>query len=229
MIEATNITKKYNDGNNEFIALENINLKINDGDFFIISGRSGSGKSTLLYQLSLLDMPTSGKIIFDECDVGLLSNPQRTNFRLFNIGYIFQDYALVPELNAIENVILPLLMIGDNKSTAYSKAIKIFQELGLDKKIKNFPSQLSGGEQQRVSVARALANNPRVIFADEPTANLDSENALNVIKEFKKLNQKGLTIVMVTHEKEYFVYGNKIIELLDGKIIIPDKPIDNAL
>jgi putative ABC transport system ATP-binding protein len=219
MIKAENITKIFKTGQIEFKALQNINLSIEEGEFLIVSGRSGSGKSTLLYQLSLLDNPTSGKIIFDNKDISLLSNREKTLIRLEKLGYVFQDYALLPELTALENIILPLLMMGVNSRKAYKKVEETLAKFGLENKINNLPSQLSGGEQQRVSIARAIVNNPHIIFADEPTANLDLENTKDVIEILKKLNEEGQTIVMVSHEEDCFDCSSRIIKLSDGQIV----------
>lgn len=219
MIEVKNLVKIYQTGAGEFHALDNINLNIAAGDFVAIVGRSGAGKSTLLYQLGLLDHPSSGDIIIDGVSTSSLNSKDRTNFRLANLGYVFQDYALLPELTAIENILVPLLMFGYNKKEAIVLAVKALDMVGLKDKKDNLPSQMSGGQQQRVSIARAIANSPKILFADEPTANLDSETASVVIKVFKELNSLGQTIIMVTHENEYASETDKIIELKDGKII----------
>jgi len=219
MIKAENITKIFKTGEVEFKALQNINLFIKEGEFLVITGRSGSGKSTLLYQLSLLDDPTSGRIIFDDKDTSLLSNREKTLIRLKKLGYVFQDYALLPELTALENTILTLLMMGVDSKKATKKSIDTLAKFGLESKINNLPSQLSGGEQQRVSIARAIVNNPHIIFADEPTANLDSENTKDVIEILKKLNQEGQTIVMISHEEDCFNCSSRIVKMLDGQII----------
>ncbi|MBD3207899.1 MAG: ATP-binding cassette domain-containing protein [Candidatus Nealsonbacteria bacterium] len=218
MIEARNIVKVFRQGEISFEALKGINLLIKEGSFVIITGRSGAGKSTLLYQLGLLDEPTSGKVIFDDYDTSLFSNNAKTSFRLSNIGYVFQDYALLPELTALENTVLPLMMMGVGKKESERRAKQILSRLGLEKKFNNLPSQLSGGEQQRVSISRAVVNDPRVVFADEPTANLDSKNAKDVVEVFNSLYKKGQTIVMVTHEKGFFNHADRIITLSDGKV-----------
>jgi len=218
MIEAKNIVKVFRQGEISFEALKGINLSIKEGSFVIITGRSGAGKSTLLYQLGLLDEPTLGKIIFDDYDTSLFSNNAKTSFRLSNIGYVFQDYALLPELTALENTVLPLMMMGVGKKESERRAKQILSRLGLEEKFDNLPSQLSGGEQQRVSISRAVVNDPRVVFADEPTANLDSKNAKDVVEVFNSLYKKGQTIVMVTHEKGFFNHADRIITLSDGKV-----------
>lgn len=218
MIEAEKITKIFKDGQVKFRALNNINLSIKEGEFLLITGRSGSGKSTLLYQLSLLDVPTSGRIIFNGEDTSLLTEREKTLIRLKKLGYVFQDYALLPELTAIENTILPLIMMGVDQKEAYQKSKNVLEKFGLVSKVNNLPGQLSGGEQQRVSISRAIVNEPDIVFADEPTANLDSEKTKDVIDIFKDLHKEGQTIVMVTHEKICFDCSNRIIKLSDGEI-----------
>lgn len=217
IIKAKNIRKSYTTGKIQVEILKGITLEVKKNEFVSIMGKSGAGKSTLMYQLSALDHPTSGNIYVDGKDLSAMSSKERTDFRLKNLGYVFQDYALIPDLKAYENVCLPLLMQGIPKKEAVEKAVKALSSVGLKEKTKNKPGQLSGGEQQRVGVARAIANNPKVLFADEPTANLDSASGKVVLDVFKKLNKQGLTIVMVTHEKEYAEYAERIIYLKDGK------------
>lgn len=219
MIEAKNIVKTFFNGDKTQEVLKNISLKIGSGEFVSIIGRSGAGKSTLMYQLSLLDDPTSGTIILEDIDTSELGDAEKTNFRLSRLGYIFQDYALLPELTAIENVMLPLLMQGFSKEEASPKSRAALAKVGLEQRAGNTPSQLSGGEQQRVSIARAIAHEPIILFADEPTANLDSETAEKIISVLKDLHRGGQTIVMVTHELEYAEKTERIIRLDDGRII----------
>lgn len=223
IIEAKNLVKIFHNGETEQKVLNGVSLSVERGEFIIIVGRSGAGKSTFLYQLGLLDHPTSGNVIIEGVDAMTLSSKERTVFRLTQLGYIFQDYALVPELTAEENILLPMLMKGLNKRLARDKALDVLGKVGLTKIARQLPSQLSGGEQQRVSVARAIAGDPKIIFADEPTANLDTDSSRMVIDLFKKLNDEGQTIVMVTHEEEYKVFANRVITLRDGKIISEDK------
>lgn len=219
MITTTNLTKIYSDGTNELRALDNVSIQIKKGSFVAITGRSGSGKSTLLYQLGLLDRPSSGSIVISGVDVSTLSDAERTNFRLRRLGYIFQDYALVPSLTAVENIMVPLLMQGKSMKESRRQALTALTQMDLAARARHLPSQLSGGQQQRVSIARAIAHQPEVIFADEPTANLDHETSLIVLKVFLELNRRGQTIVMVTHEEEYAKLASDIITLSDGAIV----------
>ncbi len=219
MITVQNIIKTFKNGDVETQVLKDISLTINTGEFVAIMGKSGAGKSTLMYQMSLLDHPTSGDVLLDNQNVTKLSHDERTKFRLDNLGYIFQDYALVPELTALENVMVPLLMMGKTNAEATSIARDSLTKINLVHRENNLPSQLSGGEQQRVSIARAVAHNPKILFADEPTANLDSSSSDAVMQIFKDLHNNGQTIVMVTHEPEYTVYCDRVIQLNDGRVV----------
>jgi putative ABC transport system ATP-binding protein len=219
MIKVKNLIKTYIDGDKETRVLKGIDFNAEDGEFIAIMGRSGAGKSTFLYQVSLLDEPTSGEIIIDGVDTHNLSANQKTEFRLKNLGYVFQDYALLPDLTALENIALPLLMQGMDKSEAYKMSEESLKRFNLGHRINNLPSQLSGGEQQRVSVARAIAHKPKILFADEPTANLDNASSEVVINLFKELNRGGQTIVMVTHEEDYAKVADRIVNLDDGRIV----------
>jgi len=219
IITINNVSKCYKMGEVKVNALKSVSLDIYKGDFLIITGRNGSGKSTLLHQLGLLDKPDSGKIVFEGTEITHLNERERTNFRLRNLGYIFQEYALIDELSAIENVVLPAMMIGDTKS-AMQRGIKLLTDVGLKNKTGRLPSQLSGGEQQRVAIARALINDPKVIFADEPTANLDTIASKYILNVFKKLNHEdNHTIVMITHEQEEEAFANRLIKLDDGRLV----------
>lgn len=218
IIQTKNLTKTFTDGDKQTTVLKGVDMDIKRGEFVAIIGRSGAGKSTLLYQISLLDTPTSGEIIINGVDIHNLTEEERINFRLNNLGYVFQDYALLPDLTAKENVALPLLMQGYNKEEAYKRAIEVLDQVGLQGKYENIPAKLSGGQQQRVSIARGLAHSPSILFADEPTANLDIESSLLVLKIFKEIHARGQTIVMVTHETEYANTADRIIEMKDGII-----------
>lgn len=220
MIKVRNLKKVFKSGESEIVALNDVSFDVPEGQFLTITGKSGSGKSTLLYQLGLLDTPSSGQILIDEEDVINLSDDERTLARLNSLGYIFQDYAIIPSLTAIENVMVPLLMQGYEEKEAKSIAEKALVRVGLGDRLNNLPSQLSGGQQQRVAIARAIAHSPKIIFADEPTANLDSETSEQVIQTFLGLNKEGQTIVMVTHEPDYARLAHRTIMLADGKIVL---------
>ena len=196
-----------------------MSFKVPNGQFLTITGKSGSGKSTLLYQLGLLDIPTEGLIHIDGKESVNLNEDERTEARLNDLGYIFQDYAIMPSLTALENTMLPLLMQGYDEKEAIEKGKKALDKVGLLDRMNNLPSQLSGGQQQRVAIARAISHDPKIIFADEPTANLDSETSHQVMQVFLDLNKEGQTIIMVTHEDEYAKLADRTISLADGKII----------
>lgn len=219
IIAANKLTKKYTTGAGDFIALSGVDLAIPQGQFVAITGRSGSGKSTLLYQLGVLDHPTSGTLMIDNTDIGSLNQKQRTEFRRVELGYIFQDYATIPSLTALENIMVPLLMQNADLAHARAQSEQALEKVGLKDKMHSLPAQLSGGQQQRVSIARAIAHSPKIIFADEPTANLDTETSKVILDLFLELNREGQTIVMVTHEQEYADLAHRIIELSDGKIV----------
>jgi len=186
-------------------------------------GRSGAGKSTFMYLMSLLDEATSGEIYLFGKDTHSMNAQEKTGFRLNELGYVFQDYALLPDLTALENVAVPLMMQGKYKSEAYKEAKKSLEIVGLGTRLNNLPSQLSGGEQQRTSIARALAHKPKILFADEPTANLDNESSETVMKLFQEVHKQGQTIIMVTHEETFSKFSERVVTLDDGKII-SDKP-----
>ncbi|MFA6158291.1 MAG: ABC transporter ATP-binding protein [Candidatus Paceibacterota bacterium] len=219
LIEVKNLRKTFTDGDKQTHVLKGIDFSVDEREFIAIVGRSGAGKSTFLYQLSLLDEPTSGEIFVFGKDTHNMTAEQKTVFRLNQLGYVFQDYALLPDLTAVENVALPLMMQGKSKAEAYREATESLVRVGLGNRVGNLPSQLSGGEQQRVSVARALAHKPRVLFADEPTANLDNESSRTVMALFREIYEQGQTIIMVTHEEEYAKMAKRVVRLDDGKIV----------
>ncbi len=220
MIQIKNLRKQFLMGETELVVLNNLSFEIPTGQFISITGRSGAGKSTLLYNISLLDKPTAGEVIIDGQNVAQLDDKARVIYRLNNFGFIFQDYALLPTLTAKENVMLPMLMQGINQSEVSDKAEEALKRVDLAEKFDNLPNQLSGGQQQRVSIARSIVHNPKILFADEPTANLDSESSKTILETFLRLNkEEKLTIVMVTHEKDYAKIADRQIELFDGKII----------
>lgn len=219
MIEIKNLVKTFKDGPIETRVLKGIDFAAANGEFIAIMGRSGAGKSTLLYQISLLDEPTSGEIRINGKEAHAMSEREKMLFRLAEFGYVFQDYALLPELTALENVALPLYMQGASRAAADAKAAAALERVGLGNRLGNLPSQLSGGEQQRVSISRAIAHTPDVLFADEPTANLDKESSNIVMNIFRELHRGGQTIIMVTHEDEFAQFAERIVKLDDGKIV----------
>ncbi len=216
VIQVKDLRKTYTLGEVKVEALRGVSLSIAYGDFLVVTGRNGSGKSTLLHQLGLLDHPDGGEIFFAGEEVTHMPEKHRTDLRLRNIGYIFQEFALIAELTALENVMLPAMMIGAS-ADAKKRAIELLHQVDLESNLDHLPSQLSGGEQQKVAIARALINDPTIIIADEPTANLDSIAAADVISVFQTLNrEEDHTIVMVTHEIEETTCGNRIITIADG-------------
>jgi putative ABC transport system ATP-binding protein len=223
IIETKNVTKVFKNGEIETRVLKGINLSVEKGEWVAIMGRSGAGKSTLMYQMSLLDEPSGGEIFINGKEVHRMKERDKMKFRLVTFGFVFQDYALVPELTALENVVLPLLMMNMTHEKAYAVARDALEKVKVGHRINNLPSQLSGGEQQRVSIARAMADKPEVLFADEPTANLDSESSHTVMDIFKRLHKEGQTIIMVTHEEEYGKLAEKIVRLDDGQILKIEK------
>jgi putative ABC transport system ATP-binding protein len=219
IIEAHNIHRKFGEGALTAHILKGIDVTIAKGEFVAIMGKSGAGKSTLMYQLSVLDEPTEGSVVIDGVDVIALTERESTLFRLNTLGYVFQNYALVPDLSAEENVMIPLLMRDHDWKTAKTMAREAIDGVGLEGKYTNLPAELSGGEQQRVSIARAVAGKPKILFADEPTANLDTVSGTQVIDLIADLNKTlGQTVVMVTHEREYALGCDRIINMEDGLV-----------
>jgi putative ABC transport system ATP-binding protein len=220
IIEVNNLTKSFTDGTTITQVLKGVDFEVNEGEFVAIMGRSGAGKSTFLYQMSLLDKPTSGSIKLNGHLTDHMTSTEKTEYRLMELGYVFQDYSLLPELTALENIMVPLLMQGLSMKTSKNRAMEALASVNLEDRHGNLPSQLSGGEQQRVSIARAITHKPKILFADEPTANLDSFSSRLVMDIFKKLNKDdGLTIVMVTHEEEYGKMADRIVKLSDGMTV----------
>ncbi|KKU52724.1 MAG: putative ABC transporter, ATP-binding protein [Parcubacteria group bacterium GW2011_GWA2_47_10b] len=220
MIETKNLVKTFKDGEAETKVLKGIDFKTENGEFVAIMGRSGAGKSTFLYLMSLLDEPTSGEIIIDSKDAHKMTAEEKTLFRLEKCGYVFQDYALLPDLTALENVALPLRVRGTAESShANEKATMLLERVGLDHRLHHYPSELSGGEQQRVAIARSLINKPRILLADEPCANLDTASSETVLKLLHDLNKTlNQTIIMISHEPEDRKWVKRIVWLKDGVI-----------
>jgi putative ABC transport system ATP-binding protein len=221
MIEITELQKIYRMGNVEVRALDGVTLDIEKGEFLGIMGPSGSGKTTLLHMLGLLDEPSSGNIVIDGTEIGKLTDYEKTMFRLYKLGYVFQDYALVPYLTVMENVSLPAMLRKDRTEDQYNHdGNDILQKIGLFDRRNHLPRELSGGQQQRVSLARAMVNKPDILFADEPCANLDTENSRIVLDLFREINESmHQTIVMVSHEDWHKDYFHRVIRLRDGKVI----------
>lgn len=218
IISVTNLKKTYVTGDLRVDALKGVSLEINRGDFFVITGRNGSGKSTLLHQLGLLDRPTTGTMVLNGKDVNVMSERERADLRVRELGYIFQEYALMAELTAIENVMLPSMMVRTTRESR-ARAAELLERVGVSHRLNNLPRQCSGGEQQKIAIARALVNDPEVIFADEPTANLDSIAAKSIMELFSSINkEENHTIVMITHEQDETTYGTQLLNLADGLV-----------
>jgi putative ABC transport system ATP-binding protein len=226
-LQLQDVTRYFGSGTLLAKVLKGISVDVECGEFMAIMGKSGAGKSTLLYQMSLLDEPTGGSVTILGTPSSQLKERKRTEFRLEHFGFIFQYYALVPELTAYENVALPLLMAGWELEEVETASKSTLEMLGLGSKFESLPSQLSGGEQQRVSIARAVAKKPSILFADEPTANLDNQSSEDVINALRDIYEQGQTIVMVTHEHEYTKHCTRVLWMEDGLIdkeIEPFKP-----
>ena len=219
MIKIQDITKVFRTEEVETIALGGVSLEVKDGEFLAIMGPSGCGKSTLLNILGLLDNPTDGQYWIDGDEVAKLKESQRTRVRKGKIGFVFQSFNLIEELNVEQNVELPLRYLGVPARERKQRVADILQRMAISHRAKHFPNQLSGGQQQRVAIARAVVSGPKLILADEPTGNLDSKNGLEVMQLLTQLNQEGTTVVMVTHAQRDANYASRIVEMLDGRFI----------
>jgi putative ABC transport system ATP-binding protein len=219
MIRCIDVRKVYQQGKNEIIALDDVSLDIARGEFAVIMGPSGSGKSTLLHLIGGLDRPTSGELLVDQRLVGQMADDQVTLFRRTRIGFVFQFFNLLPTLNALENVTLPFVLDGRSKEEAEQRAKTLLDKVGLENRKDHLPEEMSGGEIQRIAVARALAFNPPILLADEPTGNLDSKTGASILSLLRQINREaGCTIVMVTHSREAAGYGDRTIFFRDGKV-----------
>lgn len=225
MIKVSHLTKIYKTGEVEVIALNNISFEVGKGEFVAIMGPSGSGKSTLMHILGALDVPTKGKYWLDGELIANLDDDKLAEIRNKNIGFIFQSYNLLPRTSALKNVMVPMMYGDVSKEERMKKARKYLEKVGLDDRIYHAPNQLSGGQQQRVAIARALAMNPSIILADEPTGNIATKQALEIMEIIEDLNEQGNTILMITHEQEIAEYAKRIINLRDGQIV---KDINNS-
>ena len=219
MIQIIDLCKAFQTKDVETQALDHINLEIKDGEFVSIMGPSGCGKSTLLNAIGLLDQPTSRKILIDDTDISQLNDRKAAEFRNKTLGFVFQNFHLIPSLNVTDNVELPLLF-GNVPADERKERVKtVLEEVGLSHRMKHFPSQLSGGQCQRVAIARAIVSKPQIILADEPTGNLDSKMGKEIMDLLLALNKQGVTIVMVTHDESIALQTSRIIRLLDGKLL----------
>jgi putative ABC transport system ATP-binding protein len=219
MIKVQNVSKIYRNDSVETVALSNISFEIKKGEFVAIMGPSGSGKSTLMHILGALDIPTQGTYMLDGKNVENLNEEELAKIRNQKIGFVFQAFNLLPRLSALKNVALPLVYAGIPEKQRLERAKQLLEAVGLADSLWKNPNQLSGGQQQRVAIARALANNPSIILADEPTGNLASIQAEEIMKIFTKLNKQGHTIVLITHEEDIAAYAKRIISLRDGRIV----------
>lgn len=219
ILELQNVGKAYQIDSQKLEVLKGINLEIKKGEFIAIMGPSGSGKSTLMNIIGCLDTPTSGKVIFENHDVSKLSEEDLAQIRNQKVGFVFQTFNLIPRTTALANVELPLIYKGIPATERTAMAKKVLEQFGLSQRIYHFPNQLSGGEQQRVAISRALVTQPLIILADEPTGNLDSKTGEEIIKIFQDLNKAGNTIILVTHDKDIAAHAKKIIKIHDGEIV----------
>lgn len=219
MIKTENLQKVFRTEEVETVALDKVNIKVKAGEFVAIMGPSGCGKSTLLNILGLLDNPTEGKYYLNGTDVAGFTESQRTKLRKGVIGFVFQSFNLIDELNVYENIELPLLYLGMPSSERKKRVEAVMERMAITHRRKHFPQQLSGGQQQRVAIARAVVAGPELILADEPTGNLDSKNGVEVMNLLKELNQEGTTIIMVTHSRHDAGYADRIINLFDGHVV----------
>ncbi|MEA3442614.1 MAG: ABC transporter ATP-binding protein [Chloroflexota bacterium] len=216
MIQLNNVTKVYKTGETEVVALKEINCRIEQEEMISITGPSGSGKSTLMNILGCLDVPSSGRYLLDGTEVGKLSDNELAEIRNRKIGFVFQSFNLLPRNTALANVEMPLIYSGAGNRR--QRALQALEAVGLAHRAKHMPSELAGGEQQRVAIARALVNNPSIILADEPTGNLDTRTSKEIMLLFKQLNERGITIVLVTHEADITAYTERTIKIRDGQI-----------
>jgi len=220
LVELKNVSKVYKMEKVEVLALKGVNMKIKRGEFVAVVGPSGSGKSTLLHMIGCLDRPTKGEVILDGIDVSKLSDNELSRIRAEKIGFVFQFFNLYPTLTALENVELPMMIVEKNRKERKRRARELLKIVGMEKRAEHLPSQLSGGERQKVAIARALANDPPLILADEPTGNLDSKSGKEIVALLDKLQEeKGKTIVMVTHMQDIAKFAERLIYLKDGEII----------
>lgn len=219
MIKTNELTKIFRTEEVETTALNKVNIHVKEGEYVAVMGPSGCGKSTLLNILGLLDNPSSGSYIFNGTEVANLKERDRTIFRKGNIGFVFQSFNLIDELNVFENVELPLIYLKMKTNERKKRVEDVLERMKIGHRAKHFPQQLSGGQQQRVAIARAVVANPKLILADEPTGNLDSKNGIEVINLLTELNKEGTTIIMVTHSDRDASYAHRVVNLFDGQVV----------
>ena len=219
MITLKNIKKVFKTDEVETWALQNVDLEVNKGEFVAVMGPSGCGKSTLLNILGLLDTPTQGTYLLNGKDVSQMSEDERTDLRKGQLGFVFQSFNLIDELNVTENVELPLLYMGTSKKERRQQVKDVIERVAMAHRAQHFPAQLSGGQQQRVAIARAVISHPQIILADEPTGNLDSKHGMEVMDLLKQLHEEGTTIIMVTHSQRDANYADRIVRLFDGEVV----------
>jgi putative ABC transport system ATP-binding protein len=219
LIELTEVTKRYRVGEEEIRALDGINLTIEKGEYCAIIGPSGSGKSTLMHLLGCLDTPSTGRVVIDGIDVSHASDDRLAEMRNSHIGFVFQAFNLLGKMTVLENVELPMIYSGASSRLRRERAAIALERVGLGNRMKNTPMQLSGGQMQRVAIARALVNDPKIVFADEPTGNLDSTTGASILALFRELTEQGRTIVLVTHDNEIAANAPRRIVIKDGKIL----------
>lgn len=228
LLKIENMFKCYNQGELAVMALKDVNFEVSDGEFVSIMGTSGSGKSTMMNILGCLDRPTEGAYFLDGEDVSEFNDSRLADVRNKKIGFVFQSFNLLPKLSALENVELPIAYAGASKKHRREKAMDALTKVGLETRVLHKPNELSGGQRQRVAIARALVNSPSIIMADEPTGNLDSRSTFEIMGIFQKLNDEGVTVVMVTHEPDVAQYTKRIVVFKDGELI-SDNPVENRV
>jgi len=219
MIELVNIHKSYHLGKEEVPILKDINLKIYDGEFVAIMGPSGSGKSTLMNIIGCLDRSSSGSYLLNEQEISTYSDEQLAKVRNIHIGFVFQQFQLLPRLTAVENVELPMVYAGVTRKERRARAEAALEKVGLSERMKHLPNELSGGQKQRVAIARSIVNNPTLILADEPTGALDTKTSADIMEQFSQLNADGTTVVVITHEPEVAEYTSRTVIVRDGKVL----------
>ncbi|MBN2094851.1 MAG: ABC transporter ATP-binding protein [Candidatus Aenigmarchaeota archaeon] len=229
IVDLKNVSKIYDVGDSKVYALDDVSLKIDEGDFLMILGTSGSGKSTMMHMVGCLDLPTKGKILLEGKDISGMSESRLANIRGKSIGFVFQTFNLIQTMTVLENIQLPLLFQGVPPEEREKRAREIAEVVGLSHRLNHRPNSISGGERQRVAVARALVSDPKIIIADEPTGNLDTKTGRKIMDKLREINQLGKTVIVVTHDVDLTCYATRVIFLRDGKIVSEGGPCSNPL